>query len=239
MTNKDQDKSIYICIGNTGTGKSTFVKSLGGDVPSSELVRSGDSLTTKAKFYRLHRHPTVLLVDTPGFRDSQASYGELGFSDSEHMKDIINAFVRAKATHFNGIYWFVNESRKNDELRAQARFIDNLVNPEIDTPVADRSLGWKHVMVLIHGNAAVGAAVESVVKAEIGDTALAKSLQHKRVGLLLDGEDPGRCDLKIEGRTLQDSRHYEIFELQESLRSMIFNDWFRDRDSIQVCISTI
>lgn len=205
----------------------------------SELVRSGDSLSTKARSYKLHRHPTVLLVDTPGFRDAQASYGELAFSDSEHMKEILNAFVRVEATHLNAIYWFVNESRKNDELHAQARFIDSPVNPEIDTPVADRSLGWKHVMVLIHGNAAVGAAVDSVVNTEIGDIALVRSLQHKRVGLLLDGEDPGRCDLKIEGRTLQDYEHYEIFELQESSRSMVHNGWFLIRDPIQVCISTI
>jgi putative ribosome biogenesis GTPase RsgA len=103
MSDIHQDKIIYICIGNTGTGKSTLVKSLGSDVPSSELVRSGDSLTTDAKFYRLRQHPTVLLVDTPGFRDSQSSYGELAFSDSEHMKEILNAFVRAEATHFNGV----------------------------------------------------------------------------------------------------------------------------------------
>jgi hypothetical protein len=239
MSDIRQDKIIYICIGNTGTGKSTFVKSLGGDVLSSELVRSGDSLTTDAKFYKLHQHPIVLLVDTPGFRDSRSSYGELAFSNSEHMKEILNAFVRAETTHFNGVYWFVNESRKNDELRAQARFIDNLVNPEIDTPVADRSLGWKHVMVLIHGNAAVGAAVESVVETEIDNPTVARSLQLKRVGLRLDGEDPGRCDLKIEGRTLRDSEHYEIFELQGSPRSMVLKDWFRDRDPIQVFTSNI
>jgi GTP-binding protein EngB required for normal cell division len=196
MNNKHQSKIIYICIGNTGTGKSTFVKSLGGGVPSSELVSSGDSLTTKARFYELDRDPVVLLVDTPGFRDSRASDRKLEFSDSEHMKEILNAFVRKQATHFNGVYWFANDPRTTDELLDQARFMDALVNPKIQTHAVDRSLGWNHVTVLLRGNAADDMAVESVVQTVTGSKAVAASLQFKIVGLAVDKKDPGYCEVR-------------------------------------------
>jgi GTP-binding protein EngB required for normal cell division len=237
--NQDTNMDIYICIGNTGTGKSTFVKSLGGDVSSSELMDSGRSLTTEAKFYKLRHDPKVLLVDTPGFRDSRSSNREWAFSDSEHMKEILNAFVRKGATHINGVYWFVNDPRLNDELRAQARFIDALVNPEIQNTALDRTLGWKHVVVLLRGNSSRGRAVRDVVEEVTGDAAVATSLQFKIVGLQLDREDPGHCDLEIRGRTLQDLQTYEIAGLQEPVLSRVLRNWFHDMGAIEVCGSDI
>jgi energy-coupling factor transporter ATP-binding protein EcfA2 len=239
MNNKHQSKIIYICIGNTGTGKSTFVKSLGGGVPSSELVSSGDSLTTKARFYELDRDPVLLLVDTPGFRDSRASDRKLEFSDSEHMKEILNAFVRKQATHFNGVYWFANDPRTTDELLDQARFMDALVNPKIQTHAVDRSLGWNHVTVLLRGNAADDMAVESVVQTVTGSKAVAASLQFKIVGLAVDKKDPGYCDLKIQGTSVQNSETRDISKLRPSIRSQVLEDWFHAKDPIQVCSSNI
>jgi hypothetical protein len=239
MNNIHQDTNIYICIGNTGTGKSTFVKSLGGDISSSELMDSGDSLTTKAKFYKSRHHPKVLLVDTPGFRDSRSSNRIWAFSDSEHMKEILNAFVREGATHINGVYWFVNDPRFNDELRAQARFIDALVNPEMQNSAADRTLGWNHVVILLRGNSSRGRAVRGVVAEVTGDAAVATNLQFKIVGLQLDGEDPGHCNLEIRGRTLQNPEGYEISELQEPFRSQVLKNWFHDMNTIEVCGSSI
>jgi GTP-binding protein EngB required for normal cell division len=239
MSNIHPDTNIYICIGNTGTGKSTFVKSMGGDVSSSELVDSGDSLTTGAKFYSLRHHSKVLLVDTPGFRDSRSSNRRWAFSDSEHMKEILDAFVREGATHINGVYWFVNDPRFNNELRAQARFIDALVNPEIQNVAPDRTLGWKHVVVLLRGNSSRGRAVKDVVEEVTGDAAVATSLQFKIVGLQLDGEDPGHCDLEIRGRTLQNPERYEISGLQEPLLSQVLRNWFHDMGTIEVCGSDI
>jgi GTP-binding protein EngB required for normal cell division len=237
MINEHQSKIIYICIGNAGTGKSTFVKSLGGDVPSSELVSSGDSLTTKARFYELDRDPVVLLVDTPGFRDSRSFDHKLEFSDSEHMREILNAFLRKQASHFNGVYWFANDPRTTDELRDQARFIDALVNPELQTHAVDRSLGWKHVTVLLRGNAVDGMAVRSVVQTVTGSLAVATSLHMKIVGLAVDGKDPGYCDLKIQGTSVQNSKTRDILELRPSIRSQVLENWFRAKDPIQVCSS--
>jgi hypothetical protein len=181
----------------------------------------------------------VLLVDTPGFRDSRASDRKLEFSDSEHMKEILNAFVRKQADHLNGVYWFVNDPRITDELRDQARFIDALVNPEFQTHAVDRSLGWNHVTVLLRSNAVDDMAVKSVVQTVTGSKAVADSLQFKIVGLAVDEKDPGYCDLKISGTSVQNSKTRDISELRPSIRSQVLEDWFRAKDPIQVCSSNI
>jgi putative ribosome biogenesis GTPase RsgA len=66
MTNEQHNKQIFLCMGNTGTGKSTFIRSMGGAVDPKELVASEDSLTTRTMFYSAGPTATVLLVDTPG-----------------------------------------------------------------------------------------------------------------------------------------------------------------------------
>ncbi|KAG9741244.1 hypothetical protein KCU73_g8981, partial [Aureobasidium melanogenum] len=109
MTNEEQNKQIFLCMGNTGTGKSTFIRSMGGAVDPKELVASEDSLTTRTMFYSAGPTATVLLVDTPGFGDSRSSDDPNTFSDTKHRAEILGAFQDQELSHFNGVYCVVKK----------------------------------------------------------------------------------------------------------------------------------
>lgn len=111
MTNEQQNQRVYLCVGNTGTGKSTFVRSMGGAVNPKELVASGGSLTSETTFYPAGPAPSVLLMDTSGFGDSRASDDPSAFSSSKHRANILSAFKYQKLSHFNGVFWFINDPK--------------------------------------------------------------------------------------------------------------------------------
>lgn len=211
---------------------------MGGAVDPKELVASEDSLTTRTMFYSAGPASSVALVDTPGFGDSRWSDDTSAFSDSKHRAEILGAFQNQALTHFNGVYWFVNDPRVTQELEDQARYIDGLVNPEIDHSTAKQSVGWLHVVVMLRGTATDGIAVRRVVKNITGSAELSERLCLKNIGLSLNGRNPGDCDLRIEGRTVQNSRDREIHELQESFKSEVL-DWFRAKHPIKVNCSNV
>ncbi|KAH0269742.1 hypothetical protein KCU91_g8501, partial [Aureobasidium melanogenum] len=223
MTNEQQNQRVYLCVGNTGTGKSTFVRSMGGDVHPRELVASGGSLTNATTFYPAGPASSVLLVDTPGFGDSRSSDDPSEFSNSKHRAKILSAFKHQKLSHFNGVFWFINDPKVSKELEDQARYINDLVNPEIPGSTANRSIGWLHVVVMLRGAATEGFAVKLVVKEVTGSAEVSERLCLKNIGLSLNGKNPGDCDLKIEG--VSNSQGREIHELQESFKSKALS-WF-------------
>lgn len=232
MTNEKQNKQIFLCMGNTGTGKSTFIRSMGGAVDPKELVASEDSLTTRTIFYPAG--PTaVLLVDTPGFGDSRSSDDPSAFSDSKHRAEILGAFQDQELTHSNGVYWFVNDPRVTKELEDQARYINDLVNPEIQGSKANRLIGWLHVVVMLRGTTTDGLAVQSVVKKVTGSAEWSEKLCLKNIGLSLNGGNPGDCDLKIQGTAVRKSRGRDISELHASSVSKVLG-WFRATHPIKV-----
>ncbi|KAH0157402.1 hypothetical protein KCU67_g7920, partial [Aureobasidium melanogenum] len=198
MTNEQQNQRVYLCVGNTGTGKSTFVRSMGGAVDPKELVASGGSLTSETTFYPAGPASSVLLVDTPGFGDSRSSDDPSAFSSSKHRANILSAFQDQELTHFNGVYWFVNDPRVLKELEDQARYINDLVNPEIQGSKANRLIGWLHVVVMLRGTTTDGLAVQSVVKKVTGSAEWSEKLCLKNIGLsLTEGtqwtETHGKC----------------------------------------------
>jgi energy-coupling factor transporter ATP-binding protein EcfA2 len=52
---RPHDPKTLICFGKTGSGKSTFVRAMGGDVPEDELMDiDGEAVTEEAEFYPIH-----------------------------------------------------------------------------------------------------------------------------------------------------------------------------------------
>ncbi|KAG9520894.1 hypothetical protein KCU93_g7585, partial [Aureobasidium melanogenum] len=231
MTNEQQYQRVYLCVGNTGTGKSTFVRSMGGAVDPNKLVASGGSLTSETTFYPAGSASSVLLVDTPGFGDSRASDDPSAFSSSKHRANILSAFKYQKLSHFNGVFWSINDPKVTKELEDQARYINDLVNPEIPGSTANRSNGWLHVVVMLRGAATERFAVKFVVKEVTGSPEASERLCLKNIGPSLNGKNPGDCDLKIEG--VSNSQGREIHELRESFKSKALS-WFHAIHPIKV-----
>ncbi|KAG9741296.1 hypothetical protein KCU73_g8969, partial [Aureobasidium melanogenum] len=199
---------------------------MGGAVDPKELVASGGSLTSETTFYPAGPAFLVLLVDTPGFGDSRASDDPSAFSSSKHRANILSAFKVQKLSHFNEVYWFINDPKVTEELEDQARYVNDLVNPEVHGSSANRSIGWLHVVVMLRGAATEGFAVQSVVQQVTGSAEVSERLCLKNIGLSLNGKNPGDCDLTIEGKTVPNSRAREILELQQSSKSEALG-WFR------------
>ncbi|KAG9689516.1 hypothetical protein KCU95_g9622, partial [Aureobasidium melanogenum] len=236
MTNEQQNQQVYLCVGNTGTGKSTFVRSMGGAVDPKELVASGGSLTSETTLYPAGPASSVLLVDTPGFGDSRSSDDPSEFSDSKHRANILKAFKLQKLSHFNGVYWFINDPKVTKQLEDQARYVNDLVNPEIHGSTANRSIGWLHVVVMLRGAATEGLAVKSVVEKVTGSAEVSERLCLKNIGLSLNGKNPGDCDLTIKGKTVGDFQGREILELQRLFKSEALG-WFRATHPIKWTIT--
>jgi energy-coupling factor transporter ATP-binding protein EcfA2 len=176
----------FICLGETGGGKSTFIKAMGGAVPPAEILDNGSSNTTEVCLYPINTQRDSLM-DGPGFGDTRRDNDQ--YSDAEHKQKILVKLTAGQRTHVNGIFWFVSRVRGDESLIDQARFIEGL--GELLGPGAI----WKHVVVMIRaGTRREG--VKKAVRDLTGNAPTAEDLQICVIGLCDDELDPGRrCDV--------------------------------------------
>lgn len=191
---------LFICFGKTGTGKSTFIKAMGGAVPSEELSNDGTSQTSQVTFYQVRlRDGPISLVDVPGYQDTREIDADESwlstsktFSDESHARKLLRAFNEQKISQFNGVLWFINENRASKDLRAQAEFINGLINAP-ETPKDHDN--WDHVLVMMFGTALGTAGIKAAVEKVTGSNKVPERLQIISLGLKKELGDPGSCDI--------------------------------------------
>ena len=118
-------KSCVICVGSTGTGKSTLIKIMtGADVETSSRA---DSVTKRSTVYSKSRgflsqdnkKPVQHWIDTQGWEDS-----DIEKQDNQIFKDIFQCLYDSEMTEISGIVWNINPNeRATDTLQRQARLI--------------------------------------------------------------------------------------------------------------------
>ena len=118
-------KSCVICVGSTGTGKSTLVKIMtGADVETSARA---DSVTKTSTVYskrrgflsRDNKKPLQYWIDTQGWEDS-----DIEKQDNQIFKDIFQCLYDSEMTEISGIVWNINPNeRATDTLQRQARLM--------------------------------------------------------------------------------------------------------------------
>ena len=118
-------KSCVICVGSTGTGKSTLIKIMtGADVETSSRA---DSVTKTSSIYSKRRgflsqdnkKPLQHWIDTQGWEDS-----DIKKQDNQIFKDIFQCLYDSEMTEISGIVWNINPNeRATDTLQRQARLI--------------------------------------------------------------------------------------------------------------------
>lgn len=65
---------FFICLGETGAGKSTSISALGGAVPEEQLAGGADSATGVVTPYQIlggEECQRMSIVDIPGFNDTR------------------------------------------------------------------------------------------------------------------------------------------------------------------------
>ena len=116
-------KSCVICVGSTGTGKSTLIKIMtGADVETSSRA---DSVTKTSTVYSKRRgflsqdKSFQHWIDTQGWEDS-----DIEKQDNQIFKDIFQCLYDSEMTEILGIVWNINPNeRATDTLQRQARLI--------------------------------------------------------------------------------------------------------------------
>ena len=118
-------KSCVICVGSTGTGKSTLIKIMtGADVETSARA---DSVTKTSTVYskrrgflsRDNKKPLQYWIDTQGWEDS-----DIEKQDNQIFKDIFQCLYDSEMTEISGIVWNINPNeRATDTLQRQARLM--------------------------------------------------------------------------------------------------------------------
>ena len=184
-----RESKTFVCFGKTGSGKSTFVKAMGGDVPEDELEDiNGEAVTEEAEFYAINDGKDYLM-DTPGFGDTRSD--GVKFTNAVHKKCILEAFNRNKKTHFNGVFWFVTSGRAEAELHEEARFIQ-----ELGEFLESGSI-WDHVLVMLrYRTPATG--VRRAIECLQSEQPSSSDVRILSIGLKEDDYDPGsRCEVVI------------------------------------------
>ena len=132
-------KSCVICVGSTGTGKSTLIKIMtGADIEISsrpDSVTKTSSVYTKKRGLR-GRKPLQYWIDTQGWEDSDIEKQDnqifkdifqVTFQDNKIFKDIFQCLWDSGMTEISGIVWNINPNeRATDTLQRQARLINML-----------------------------------------------------------------------------------------------------------------
>ena len=117
-------KSCVICVGSTGTGKSTLIKIMtGADVETSSRADSVTKTSTvyskKKGFLSKDKKPLQYWIDTQGWEDS-----DIEKQDNQIFKDIFQCLWDSEMTEISGIVWNINPNeRATDTLQRQARLI--------------------------------------------------------------------------------------------------------------------
>ena len=120
-------KSCVICVGSTGTGKSTLIKIMtGANVETSSRADSVTKTSTvytskKRGFLSQDTKPLQYWIDTQGWEDS-----DIDKQDNQIFKDIFQCLWDNQMTEISGIVWNINPNeRATDTLQRQARlFLD-------------------------------------------------------------------------------------------------------------------
>ncbi|KAJ5556444.1 hypothetical protein N7494_000359 [Penicillium frequentans] len=173
----DDSELVFICFGETGAGKSTFISALGGAVPEEQLVGSAVSATEVVTSYRIpggKENRILSIVDTPGFNDtrvpsvtSDEATSEPSFTNQAHALQLLRFLNLNNDRSFVGIFWFVNQCRRTCDMVAQARLIHNLLYQH---DASSHHSNWSRVTVMLKGDG-VGeegarGAVAAVTKSE-------------------------------------------------------------------------
>ena len=135
-------KSCVICVGSTGTGKSTLIKIMtGADI---EISSRADSVTKTSSVFTKKRgllglqgrKPLQYWIDTQGWEDSDIEKQDnqifkdifqVTFQDNKIFKDIFQCLWDSGMTEISGIVWNINPNeRATDTLQRQARLINML-----------------------------------------------------------------------------------------------------------------
>ena len=117
-------KSCVICVGSTGTGKSTLIKIMtGANVETSsraDSVTKTSSVYSKKKgFLSQDKKPLQYWIDTQGWEDS-----DIEKQDNQIFKDIFQCLWDSEMTEISGIVWNINPNeRATDTLQRQARLL--------------------------------------------------------------------------------------------------------------------
>jgi energy-coupling factor transporter ATP-binding protein EcfA2 len=208
----------FICVGETGCGKSTFIKAMGGAVPPAEILDDGSSNTTEVSLYLINNEGDSFM-DGPGFGDTRRDGDQ--HSDAEHKMKILMKLTAGRRTHVNGIFWFVSKVRGDESLVDQARFIEGL--GALLTPRAI----WKHVVVMIRAGIR-REGVRKAVKDLTGDQRIVDALQVRVVGLRDHELDPGQsCNVVL-------SKHEHQIELEKPTVDDVLG-FVVSSDPFQVC----
>ena len=117
-------KSCVICVGSTGTGKSTLIKIMtGADVETSSradsVTKTSSVYSKKRGFLSQDKKPPQYWIDTQGWEDS-----DIEKQDNQIFKDIFQCLWDNEMTEISGIIWNINPNeRATDTLQRQARLI--------------------------------------------------------------------------------------------------------------------
>ncbi|KAJ7277726.1 P-loop containing nucleoside triphosphate hydrolase protein [Mycena rebaudengoi] len=141
-----QDDVVIAVMGNTGTGKSSFIKLVTGD-PSIKIGNSLESETFEVKSYRF-RDPTsgriVRMVDTPGFDDSRE-----GVTDTEILKRVANFLVEEYDADrkLNGLIYLqrISDNKFTGQSGRNLRMFKNLCGTETYKNVVVLTTFWDRV----------------------------------------------------------------------------------------------
>ncbi|KAJ3740298.1 P-loop containing nucleoside triphosphate hydrolase protein [Lentinula detonsa] len=141
-----QDEVVIALMGNTGTGKSSFIKLLTGDAN----VRVGDSLDSetdevvKIPFIDPVSGRKVVLVDTPGFDDSRD-----GRTDTEILRKISEFMISEYDQHrkLNGSIFFhrMSDPRFGGQSRRSLRIFRELCGAATFKNVVVLTTFWDRV----------------------------------------------------------------------------------------------
>ena len=140
-----------ICVGSTGTGKSTLIKIMtGADI---EISSRADSVTKTSSVFTKKRgllglqgrKPLQYWIDTQGWEDSDIEKQDnqifkdifqVTFQVNKIFKDIFQCLWDSEMTEISGIVWNINPNeRATDTLQRQARLI--LITIEMFTRTLD------------------------------------------------------------------------------------------------------
>jgi hypothetical protein len=155
---------FYICIGKPGTGKSPFISAVRG------LPIDMDSPDADAQLYTLpNPNQHISMINTPGFRSGilrwpfdPPSPRPSVFSCQTNQSSLFRLLIHNQISSFNGIFWFVNDVSSERELKAQARFIDNLLH-EVTGPLDPPESNWDHVAVF-HGSSVDTRIIREIIR---------------------------------------------------------------------------
>ena len=116
--NKNSNIPIYLVVGDSGAGKSSFINYLmGGKVaPVDEENPGGESTTQECDIYTTSTSPLMHLVDTQGTNDTKNP------DNNSVLLSIMHKFLRSSdfVTHINGLI-YLHDSNNTDRFHFDVR----------------------------------------------------------------------------------------------------------------------